>query len=333
MNMKSSDLSSISGRLSNLSFVCACLVVAIHTPSDKTLLIERTASALTASFFSFAAVPFFFLCSGFYLSRHMDESGWWRKALCSRIWTLVVPYLFWCLLYQKLFLGELDLSGLFDPLSYPSLSPFWYVRTLYFLVFASPVLFFLFAHTGYPMLVLLFLVYCFYFSLSSFLKFDVVASGGHPAFLFYGGLLSLEGLFYFSLGLTTDLAGIIGYLDSLLRRKRSFLYLLLSVVVLLFFLRVGLPGRFNGLLRPFIVVPVLVVLVLFVSRSSWPRWIVRSSFLLFATHTFVLKSLAHFGIRGFFVSMFACVAVGIVTAFLIRRLPPFVGRVLAGGRC
>jgi hypothetical protein len=49
--------------------------------------------------------------------------------------------------------------------------------------------------------------------------------------------------------------------------------------------------------------------------------------------TFVLKSLAHFGIRGFFVSMFACVAVGIVTAFLIRRLPPFVGRVLAGGRC
>lgn len=132
---------------------------------------------------------------------------------------------------------------------------------------------------------------------------------------------------------SSDLAGIIGYLDSLLRRKRSFLYLLLSVVVLLFFLRVGLPGRFNGLLRPFIVVPVLVVLVLVVSRSSWPRWIVRSSFLLFATHTFVLKSLAHFGIRGFFVSMFACVAVGIVTAFLIRRLPPFVGRVLAGGRC
>lgn len=79
----------ISQRLKNLSFLAACLVVALHV---------RNGFA-GASIFSFlvsrvghVAVPIFFFISGFLLMGKTNDSDWWRVTIRKKFQTLVIPY-------------------------------------------------------------------------------------------------------------------------------------------------------------------------------------------------------------------------------------------------
>lgn len=52
-----------------------------------------------------AAVPFFFVCSGFFLGRHCDEEGWWSRGCLKRVRSLLVPYLIWSAVFAALGIG------------------------------------------------------------------------------------------------------------------------------------------------------------------------------------------------------------------------------------
>ncbi len=155
---------SLSHKISNASVFAAMMVVAIHTtgrPLDKV-----DAGTVLWWFEVFGhwgifliAVPFFFLCSGYFLAGHMTENCWWRHECLKRIRTLLVPYLSWGLLYAMLpfvifFLANLfhgrfafmqanfnfvDTFGIY-PFKLPCNTPLWYIRALLFFVLISPVL-------------------------------------------------------------------------------------------------------------------------------------------------------------------------------------------------
>lgn len=141
-----------SERLRGLALVGMFLVVCIHCTSS----FKATNGYLWAfgydGFFR-VAVPFFFLVSGAFLGRHVDEAGWWRREALKRCRSLVVPYFVWLALFfvfrttlLKIVGVPVDLSwnalavdfGL-NPLEYPGLRPLWYVRALFGLVLISPI--------------------------------------------------------------------------------------------------------------------------------------------------------------------------------------------------
>lgn len=109
-----------------------------------------------------AAVPFFFVCSGFFLGKHCEETGWWLRACSARVWSLLVPYLIWNILFAVLKISSLIISNIVNgrevfscmpsafsfvmrvvgvfPFDHPLLYPLWYVRSLIFFVLLSPLL-------------------------------------------------------------------------------------------------------------------------------------------------------------------------------------------------
>lgn len=163
--MKQSIVPSVSNRLANMSFVCACLVVSIHVVDT----IERGGIAwwvkqLFHGGISRIAVPFFFTAAGYFLAGHMGEKGWWPREIRKRIRSLLVPFVAWNVLWglyavpltivanacsgDPLLLGLPHgfwrLVGIFglNPFLGPFLGVLWFVRCLFLLVLVSPFLWF-----------------------------------------------------------------------------------------------------------------------------------------------------------------------------------------------
>ena len=89
-------------KVSNASFFAALMVVAIHTSGREPWTIENGTALWWLEAIGHCgvfgiAVPFFFICSGYFLARHMEECGWWRRECIKRARTLLAPYVFWCL--------------------------------------------------------------------------------------------------------------------------------------------------------------------------------------------------------------------------------------------
>ncbi|MEG1479442.1 MAG: acyltransferase [Kiritimatiellia bacterium] len=149
----------LSHRIANMSFVCAIFVVLIHCPGKDvssggiTWWIEQ----LLSESFVRMAVPFFFIVSGFFLARHMEEPHGWATALKTRCRTLLAPYfiwstIWWCsltfvILFANFLAGRewmanmpplFDVYGL-DPRASPLLGVLWYVRVLFILLLVAPL--------------------------------------------------------------------------------------------------------------------------------------------------------------------------------------------------
>lgn len=140
--------SSVSNKIRNMSFVCACLVVLIH--------ITRHVARDSGAWWLFAigsesvcriAVPFFFLVSGFFIAGHFDETNCWHDALRKRARTILIPYLLVESAYAtfcSVLIGRINFASLgnfiglnlFDT---PYLSSLWYLRMLMLLVFCLPL--------------------------------------------------------------------------------------------------------------------------------------------------------------------------------------------------
>lgn len=149
------------------------------------------------------SVPVFFIISGYLFFKGMESFGktLYAKKLCSRVRTLLIPYVLWtliCLLYMLtkhlptiLHTHSLDVvSDLFSwrifwmyKVGLPLHHPLWYVRDLMLMCLLSPVVWFLFSRLKHVAMLLiwsLFMVHniasnisfpisIFYFSLGSYL--------------------------------------------------------------------------------------------------------------------------------------------------------------------
>lgn len=147
-----------SRKISLLSLLGAVLVVFLHAPiqvgNGVSAWIERFISGNVSSI----AVPMFLIFSGFFLGNHIYDVDWYKRAIRKRVLTLLVPYLFWCVvlciasnlfpfcsnvlnnqpLLRNLHINPIRVFGL-DPRFNPPM-PLWYMRELMLLVIISPVL-------------------------------------------------------------------------------------------------------------------------------------------------------------------------------------------------
>ena len=146
----------------NMSALAALAVVVIHAGNGG---MGSFAAKMLHQFLGWGlctfAVPWFFFASGYFFARHLDEDGWWARAVKTRLRTLLVPYLLWCGLFvcfsfsldalANLMAGRALLSGLsvrrlllcgfgLNASEHPLLVPFWYIRALLIIVLFSPVL-------------------------------------------------------------------------------------------------------------------------------------------------------------------------------------------------
>ena len=183
------------------------------------------------------------------------------------------------------------------------------------------------------MLLTLYTSYLIYFAYWSFLDVDLACTHGQLKFLFYGGPLSVEGLVYFCLGLYCG--EHLELVIEFVRRRRSyrgiFIASLLALAVLLG-CRLVLPGKFCGVLRPLVIVPALIALIISVSDGKCPLILIKASFCVFAVHYLIANVSRMLGVYEFFSVWVLSVLVGVMVSAVLHRMPRSVCVCLTGGR-
>ena len=311
--------------------------------------------------FGAAAVPFFFVQSGYYLAKRIGEPNWWRKAIHKRTKTLLVPYLLWSVLFflfgliicyaislrtshslsteKWMYLPWLYRHG---GTSIPRtlfgwnlkgsclLAPLWYIRSLMLLVVLSPVIIRLLRSFGVSFLVVLFAL-CWFLRLSfESLQVSLISK---QWFFFWRFGLSLDALFWFS-------AGLFLRFTSLTITKR---FALLSLVVAIVFSfessfchRLSVPSYLHGDLLH---VPFLMV-------ACWgllppirpPSWLSSLSFPVYLSHMFVIEVLRRFpGLKNdnavvLVIYYSATLVLTTIFAMLLQKLSPRFSNLAFGGR-
>ena len=339
-----------SERIANTGLVCAFLVMFIH--------LEQVPSAVGSApwaIYSFvryvlavAAVPFFFLVSGYFLAGHVGRAGWWKQAVVKRLRTLGVPFLVWSavpLLVFSVLWTSCDSTGLcprveFRPsslaaafgchlLTLPEANrPLWYVRALFFLVLVSPLLAALLRWGGRWTLLALLAVY---WTVNPW-SLDAPAWWlGMTGRVFGTFVFSVEGLFYFSLGMHLRHHPV-----ALARPPALALGAVGAVIGLVGLLMQarGIPdyGYAKLLAIPF----VLCLLWGAVPDARWPQWLVGNTFAFYVMHPILVRALNASGILPAGDWTFICewivvaTSVGIIAIALHRFLPRLSGWVFGG---
>lgn len=162
-----------SNKLTNLSWLCALMVVLIHAGSyaanlpGATLqtIYGRNWATILQLFFTEgicrAAVPLFFLMSGYLFFRGYEHSvGWYKNKILKRLRTNGIPYIFWGLTViaffavaqaipvTKQYFSSVDRQiAQFSPSQWlnaiflsPINSPLWFLRDLIVLALISPII-------------------------------------------------------------------------------------------------------------------------------------------------------------------------------------------------
>ena len=341
----------VSRKVANMAFLCALLVVVIHLENVP----EGVGSlAWTVHYFvryvlAVAAVPYFFLASGYFLARHVDEPGWWGRAIAKRLRTLGIPYLVWCLVPIVVFSvcwpgyssagecwlvkpepGSIAAAFGLNLFTLPEANrPLWYVRALMLLVLVSPALVWL-LRKGRQWTLLALLALYWSVNTWSLGSPDWWISVRWRMVWIFG--FSLEGLFYFCAGM------------FLARRPvrvggRTALWLgLAGLVVGLFGMALEAKGV-HAYGYPVLVSIPLVMLLLWrlMPSAQWPAALVGSSFAVYVMHPVVIRAMNASGVlpSGPFlivVEYVAAVAVTVLLAVALHRALPRVSSVAFGGR-
>ena len=334
----------VSARIANTSLVAALAVAFLHFAVESGQAgLDMPVRMLLRDLCRFA-VPYFFLVSGFFLSGHVGEEGWWRRETLKRLRTILVPYLVWSLVFGVFMLAsvagpELCRTHAFDWSAWwhakrfllvgldlrepPLLLPLWYLRTLLLLVLMSPVLFGLVRTVPRTALGALGLVY-----LSYSLAIDVFPElAAHDAIALVRQTLSPEAFFFFSVGVW--LRGK----DDVPVPGRAWPWIAAAVALLLL--------KQQGVLVPYaLVVPLMMAGVWkAVPGTAWPSNLTSLAFPIYLVHYFLVilaargggESLAASGLA-FSLACCAVIAASVGVSFLLRRLPSPVVSILFGGR-
>lgn len=331
-------------KIANISLLGAVLVISIHCGFAECeggvgWLLERFVSGGYARI----AVPFFFVFSGYFLAKHVDEQGWWKRESIKRFNSLVVPFVLWALLYQillaplvlladfqagrpiganfALFNGEIMrvLGLLLDEKPYTY--HLWYLRALFAYAIISPIV--VTALRRFPKIWLsgLFLgTIALYFTPPTELRCLKES-------------ITLCGLFYFSLGI---------YLRMNPIRRTSRLLGLLAIAIGLIFLVIQAMGVFHlpRLFLTELAIPFMMYATwVYMSSSSLPNILQGLSFPIYLSHCIFIAYWAGIARRvGLSVNVSSCLAwpLGLAGAllftFLLRTYLPKLFRTLTGGR-
>lgn len=355
--MQSSISPSLSHKLANMGFVCACLVVCIHLRLPNTDLVEPPIRYFLGTGICRIAVPFFFIASGYFLAGHTNEQGWWPREFGKRIHTLLIPYLCWSLiaagdlLFRYLLKTQafgiawdhgspfspsqlLRIFGLY-PLDHPLLVPLWYVRCLLLFLCITPLLNWLFSRTRTLGLICLVALFCLSVGL------DTQHTSPDSMLLFWQKCFSLGGLFYFGLGL------FLRHWPIRLALPRVVAGVLLAVAFSCYALNMwGTWQDTNWIvyLRSVVTPIVLLAVWSLIPSSPWPRWLTALSFPLFLIHYLVIGiyqtlqgyllplSTALPPTLNYLTQWIVATGVSILLALAMKKWIPRISAVLFGGR-
>lgn len=354
--MKTDADDEIGIRIANISLLCACVVALSHVGWNS---VHGSAgwwfTRMTRFGVCCMAVPFFFAVSGYFLSAHFDEPGWWRREIVKRVRTLAVPYLFWSLaFYLFAWLGyavsHAGDTGLYLALKNPVASiarvvglsldeppflvPFWYIRALFVLVVLSPLVAIATRRkaVAWTVCAILFAIYVYASPHRNGLR-----STRAEHLMYYG--FSLFGAFYFCLGATLRRSGV-----PLTRRLvgRIAGLCIFCIGVGLVVLRTWSISQKRG--DPFLIlcfaIPMLIAGVwMAMPPVRLPRCLASLAFPIYAMHFFVVYAMDGFvrvhankSIGLMLAETFAAIAVPILVALAFRRYLPAFSTVVFGGR-
>ncbi len=334
----------------NMSALAALSVMVIHAGNGG---MGSFTAKMLHQFFGWGlctfAVPWFFFASGYFFAAHLDEKGWWLRAVRTRLRTLVLPYVAWCVLFigvvvafaawQNLEAARPVLSGIswrllligglgLDISSHPLLVPFWYIRSLLVIVCLSPVLIFTLRYGRWWIPVTLFAGQIYFCGLHN--------CHVMPWFIFYS-VLSLAGWLYFSVGVLARRGNWAS------RRCRVPGWMCWSVAITAICVgRMALyagMSRLAGCLWIVGIPPLLLGVWRLVPEHPWPKWLVASAFPVYALHYFfvyflesTVLPLSHPAWWAYVLRAGLIVMLSFWAANLLRTFLPRESNMLFGGR-
>ena len=332
--------------------VLTVLVIAVH--SVNLHMLEGGSQAFGAAFSVLSyierffgeelgqiAVPGFFFMSGYLFSRGLsgrritvtDIKGKWGR----RLFSLVIPYLLWNLIYYVIYLafGEAELSAgaLFDALINHSCdSVFWYMKELIILSVLAPFLYAVFCD-GKAKSALFITAMIF-----------IVASN-YQTLTFHA--VNEDALFYYSCGMVGAL-----FFDDVLESEGEDIHRNMTLVCLLLF--IGAEGL--RLIPPFSTSEAFFTGAVILQRIAgvlglwafmvWqriggeePRPWMRTAFFIYATHYGIIRAVSLFLpenvpalLLSFLLMPAICISLAYGASVVMRRFLPGVYRILSGGR-
>ena len=342
----------LSDKMRNMAMFCAFLVVVIHCrPQFETGTIAWWVKQFAEGGICRVAVPWFFAASGFLTMAKWRGYG---LLISRRLRTLMIPFvvwivLFWMFLFSMSSLEHLSVNR--QMLAYftdwrlfcskfgfwyrdcPVLSPLWYVRCLFCLTLAFPILKWGVTRLGRIWLVMMFGMYIF--------RTDLFCEDIRETASL--GPLAVEGLFYYSLGIWFAMRGGIPNARSLTFSVLSLSVGLCMAGILAVLSANGWPE--NSVVRSLVHSGIKFTEVPFMLVGVWglmtarrlPTWLVSSSFAIYLIHKFVqvvLKNLwnAGAGMPQYFTMAVVSFAISLGIAVAMHRYMPKTSAVLFGGR-
>ena len=342
----------------NISFICACMVVMIHTsvfPPEGTLS-WWVAFFVGSTGLCRVAVPYFFLMAGYFLFGREWREDWYGSAVRSRVRSLVVPFYVWmavtvlvmCAVSMGIWLLKYDYQG--DAMLMPEASvsyvlsvlgvnplcdigPLWFLRTLFFFVLLSPVLLRIINSKFRIALLCGLLLFVVSLRLSSMSN-----DGLRICFSFFS---PPEGLLYFVLGMMLRSGRF-----SAVKKMWQVVFFVLAIVLL------ALKGVFLSVESPcsacfadMLMVPSMMVAWWMVagrlpfssavSSLSFPIYLLHGFILLIFTSVYALVGLSEYAmssICAMVVKFTATLFGSIFIADILRKNFPRVAKIMFGGR-
>lgn len=335
----------LSVALRNLMCICTFLILVFHLPTaiegvDCGVL--KPVVFLARNGIANLAVPLFFAMSGFLLAQRVEQDGWYGRALRSRFWTLVVPYIaINTLLIPLLYVyhnvyhaGEWAEGGLtfnwytisrvygLTIHSHPASGPLWYIRCLLMFVVVSPLLVWIIRRSR--SVAIAWLAICAMAITFMQKIFPELVD-------FFYSFFSLPGIWFFSCGITLGLYGLT------LSRRISIICLLASIIG-----AVAIPkGIFELYLIRWSCLGWLIWQISALPFVRFPKWFATSCFALYAFHETIYRLYA-FALRkssfslsgdlGVVVPLAIAIFVVCVCKWLVSRYFPAIAKIVLGGR-